>query len=124
MTKPDSPLTLGTGGKTIACKQNVGARDCAVGAGARQSYGPKLTRDEYIASLQRTFKDAAGDPISVDSATKLFIATYGDVQTIPTFDHAGPSIQSAPVQSRVMAVFGWTYASNDGSMEMMSGSLK
>src|SRR5205085_2431475 len=42
----------------------------------------------------------------------------------PTLDQAGPSIQSAPVQSRVMAVFGWTYASKDGSTEMMSGSLK
>ena len=92
--------TLGSGGHAITCKPNVGARDCAVGAGARQSYGPRLTRTDYIQSLMDTFG------ITNDSATKLFIKTYGDVQKIPTYDHAGEMFRTGHQFDNTLSISG------------------
>src|SRR5258708_5334213 len=42
----------------------------------------------------------------------------------PWLFQAGPSAQSAPVQSRLIDAFGWTSALNAGSIVRTSGSLK
>src|SRR5258708_21189911 len=42
----------------------------------------------------------------------------------PWLFQAGPSAQSAPVQSRLIDAFGWTRALNAGSIVRTSGSLK
>ncbi|MFL5575597.1 MAG: SusC/RagA family TonB-linked outer membrane protein [Gemmatimonadaceae bacterium] len=91
--------TLGAGGKGISCKPNAGTQDCTVGAGARQSYGPELTREAYINSLITGTCD-------VTCATNQFKKTYGDVQTIPTYDHAGEMFREGHQLDNTLSISG------------------
>jgi TonB-linked SusC/RagA family outer membrane protein len=104
--------TLGSGGRGVACKQNVGAEDCTVGAAARQSYGPELTRDAYIGALVTA-------TCNVACATDLFIRTYGDVQTIPTFDHAGEMFRQGHQYDNTLSISG----GSERTTFYMSGGL-